>query len=353
MAVREAIGRVMKPAGVRARQDLVDRAIREALAGLAGRPFDPVEVTWEVGLRSALPVCAGEPTPDLVPVLLASSAAGRGLVDAAIRVPRWWPSAHRRRIRAANRRVRAEVARLMADDRPESSPPSLVDVVRRTGGRAAGRVVATGLLSAIPAAGGAWCWLLRELGRHPDEVRLLRREAAAGGDLPHTTAFVREVLRLHPPAWLLGRNTSTPLELAGAAIPVGTSVLFSPYLLHRDPRWWDEPGRFSPRRWSGSGAPDAYLPFGAGPRVCTGAHLALTIMVRTAAHLVSHYDLAVEGPTGTCFGSVLLPTGMRCSLTPRIPEARSPEARRPSLLDGRLASFAVPPPGFEPGPSAS
>jgi hypothetical protein len=54
----------------------------------------------------------------------------------------------------------------------------------------------------------------------------------------------------------------------------------------------------------------------------------LTTLVRTAAHLVTHYDVAVEGPVDACFGSVLLPVGMRCPLSPRVPEARSPEDRR-------------------------
>ncbi|MFC6087723.1 cytochrome P450 [Saccharothrix lopnurensis] len=91
--------------------------------------------------------------------------------------------------------------------------------------------------------------------------------------MPHTEAVVREVLRLWPPTWLMGRaavRPTTPGEWEPG--PEG-QVMFSPYLPHRDPRWWpaadvlDPDRRLDPRR-----APHkhSYVPFGAGPRVCVG-----------------------------------------------------------------------------------
>jgi cytochrome P450 len=84
------------------------------------------------------------------------------------------------------------------------------------------------------------------------------------------------------------RRVLEPVVLAGRTVPVGTMCLVSPALLHRDPRWWAEPERFRPDRWlrrvpgtadrfdpKAPGQPrGAYLPFGAGPRMCIGEQFA-------------------------------------------------------------------------------
>ena len=105
---------------------------------------------------------------------------------------------------------------------------------------------------------------------------------------PLTMAVLAETLRLWPPSWMFSRRVLQPLPLGGRTVPVGTMCLVSPLLLHRDPRWWTEPERFRPDRWL-SGEPGgtsrfdpkhpgqprgAYLPFGAGPRMCIGEQFA-------------------------------------------------------------------------------
>jgi unspecific monooxygenase len=158
---------------------------------------------------------------------------------------------------------------------------------------------------------------------------VIRQEAAsAAGDpsasLPYTTAFVREVLRVHPPAWLLGRDTTVPVTLDERyTVPPRTAVLFSPYLLHHDPRWWDRPGDFDPGRWLGPRpphTPHAYLPFGAGPRVCLGLHLGQLLLVRTAVHIATTFDLHIshQPPAAPAkLATLLLPTGLTCALSPQ------------------------------------
>ena len=118
-----------------------------------------------------------------------------------------------------------------------------------------------------------------------------RPEAPAAGELayplPLTTAVLAETLRLWPPSWMFSRRLLEPVVLGGRTLPVGTMCLVSPALLHRDPRWWDEPDQFRPDRWlrrtpgqpdrfdpKGPGQPrGAYLPFGAGPRIVSGNSL--------------------------------------------------------------------------------
>jgi cytochrome P450 len=106
--------------------------------------------------------------------------------------------------------------------------------------------------------------------------------------LPVTTAVLAESLRLWPPSWMFSRRIVEPLSLGGRPVPPGIMCLISPALLHRDPRWWAEPDQFRPQRWlrRQPGEPDrfdpkapgqprgAFLPFGAGPRMCIGEQFA-------------------------------------------------------------------------------
>jgi unspecific monooxygenase len=242
----------------------------------------------------------------------------------------------RRRIRTARRALDAELHALLDAAPPPPAPgqpPTLlhrvVDAAGQVPAEVAMKVLGNALTSGIAAMGGAWCWLLHHLGSHPGHLDRIRREAIStagdpGADLPFTAAFVREVLRVHPPAWLLGRDTTVPVTLdEHYTVLPRTAVLFSPYLLHHDPRWWDRPGRFDPRRWLGGRpphAPYAYLPFGAGPRVCLGLHLGQLLLVRTAAHIATAFDLDLvrRPPAGPPrLATLLLPTGLTCALTPR------------------------------------
>ena len=95
-------------------------------------------------------------------------------------------------------------------------------------------------------------------------------------------AALKESMRLHPPAPILYREVDSAFELGGFEFACDAAVWVSPQLLHLDPRYFPEPHRFLPERFmkGGSGATfrSVYLPFGAGPRACIGAHLAMLQM---------------------------------------------------------------------------
>jgi cytochrome P450 len=132
-----------------------------------------------------------------------------------------------------------------------------------------------------------WTWWL--IAQHPDVERRLHDEHERAGDLglaayddlerlPYTLAVVQEAMRLYPPGWLLTRRAVGPDRLGGCAVPPGTDVFISPYMVHRHPAIWDNAGSFDPDRFGPGRAEGrhrfACIPFAAGPRHCIGENLA-------------------------------------------------------------------------------
>jgi cytochrome P450 len=150
--------------------------------------------------------------------------------------------------------------------------------------------------------------------------------------LTRTAMILRETLRLYPPAWMIVREATEDDEIRGYAIPRGTSVLVSPFAMHRNPAFWPEPRRFDPERFAadpattGAGKNWAYMPFGGGPHVCIGNHFGLLEMTIVLARLAQRGRLVAlrpqeARPRGT---TALGPSG-------RVParfEARRPTAAR-------------------------
>ena len=122
--------------------------------------------------------------------------------------------------------------------------------------------------------------------------------AAAIKSLPFIRAFIDETLRLYPPAFLIVREALAPDRVAGRDIAAGTVVSMSPWVLGRHQGMWADPDRFDPARFL-PGAPQppryAYMPFGAGPRICVGAQFALTEAVIVLARLMRAFRLEFFG----------------------------------------------------------
>ncbi|MFC6882318.1 MULTISPECIES: cytochrome P450 [Actinomadura] len=351
MRARQLALPIFRSAALPARLPAVRRALAADLDALDGVRFDPTENAWAVCVRALLPLYVPDPAPGLVDALLGSFDASLRAGEAAVRVPRWMPSRLRRRVRSADQRVRDEIAPMLApacpahaapehgglrhDGSEDHEPPGTLLEHILAQPEPAPRDIAMGaigftFLGAIGTMGAVWCWLLYCLAAHPEAAERVRAEAAAASDgeivrrperaLPYTHAFVHEVLRVYPPAWLLGRDAITDLDLGGHRVPAGTAIMFSPYLLHHDPRWWDAPERFDPERWLKAEpphAPNAYLPFASGPRGCLGTHLGIAVLVLTAAHISVHQRLEAPGLDRVTphFGpSTLTPKGMTCRL---------------------------------------
>jgi len=136
----------------------------------------------------------------------------------------------------------------------------------------------------------ALTWTLYLLSPHPEvEMRLAEElDRVLGGRLPtfadvpqlaYTEKVIKEAMRLYPPAWIMSRRTVEAVTIGGYAIPRNSAIIISPYVMHHDPRYFDEPERFNPERFDADfdqRVPRyAYFPFGGGPRICIGNAFAM------------------------------------------------------------------------------
>lgn len=155
-----------------------------------------------------------------------------------------------------------------------------------------------------------WTWYL--LAQHPDVEAKLHREidAVLGGTLPtvedlsrltYTEKVLAESMRLYPPAWLLGYRALEDYKVGEYDVPARSIVVMSQYVMHHDPRYFPDPFRFDPERWT----PEAklarpkfsYFPFGGGTRVCIGEPFAWMEGILLIATLAQQWQLRLApGP---------------------------------------------------------
>ncbi|GLK62872.1 cytochrome P450 [Paracoccus kondratievae] len=140
--------------------------------------------------------------------------------------------------------------------------------------------------------------------RAADEAQAtLDGRAAAAADLPrlpYIRQVIEEALRLYPPAAFLSRTARAHDMLGGREVLPGDTIMLPIYALHRHHLLWNDPDRFDPERFAPGTTRDrfAFLPFGAGPRICIGASFALQEAVIILATLVSRFrfDLSARQP---------------------------------------------------------
>ena len=132
----------------------------------------------------------------------------------------------------------------------------------------------------------------------PKSRKCLAIARPAPDDLPalkFTESVVTEAMRLYPPAWAIGRESTRPFELGGYSFPTGTTIFIIPWVLHRDPRYFEEPEAFRPERWTGNLARElprfAYMPFGGGPRICIGQRFAMIEAVLVLTTMAQRFSM--------------------------------------------------------------
>lgn len=179
-----------------------------------------------------------------------------------------------------------------------------------------------------------WAWYL--IASHPDVGARLHAEvdAVLGDGLPtmedvprlrNTFGVFTEALRMYPPALAFGRRPIEPVTLGGFVIPPGASVLVSPYITQRNPRFYEDPLAFRPQRWDTSTAPKfAYFPFGAGAKMCIGESFAKLEGVLALAVLAQRWRLTTTSESAVLpkAGITLMPERpIRLRPVPRLQSA--------------------------------
>jgi cytochrome P450 len=150
----------------------------------------------------------------------------------------------------------------------------------------------------------SFCFYL--LAKHPHVDSRLTRELdqvldgrmPTARDVPrlhYTEWVVKETMRLFPPAPGIGREALNDCEIGGYFVPKGTQIALLQWVVHRDPRWYDDPESFKPERWDNDLAKRlprcAYFPFGDGPRICIGNHFAMMEAVLVLATVAQRFRL--------------------------------------------------------------
>ena len=248
-------------------------------------------------------------------------------IDIALPIPSWLPIEHNRRKREAIATLDKYIGQFMDEHRTSGLDNGdllsmlMSSIDEDDGTQMSNKQVRDELVTMFMAGHETtaytltWVWYL--LAQHPEiEAKLLDElNTVLGGrkptmaDIPllkYTSMIIKEAMRIYAPAWLLtGREPIEDVEIGGYKIKKGSLVYISPYILHHDPRFFDDPETFRPERFVDEKAISrfAYIPFGTGPRVCIGQSLALTeaavilatVIQRFHVALVPDQDVALKG----------------------------------------------------------
>jgi cytochrome P450 len=268
-------------------------------------------------------------------------------------LPRWMPRFHRSRTRATAREIRALISRLTADRAAEiaagQAPDDLATKIMTTRDPDTGQTfsteemvdqVAIFFLAGHETSASALAWALwlvaanrgvqDRLNVEVDNLDMSEITFSDLSKLRFTRDVFREALRLYPPVPMMVRETTRAEQFRDRTLPKAAQVVISPWHLHRQSRIWPDPDAFDPDRWQ---RPDqaqpqreAYIPFSAGRRVCTGAGFAMAEGVLLLAMLLKSFRFEIVPdriPVPEAHLTVRARDGIWLTVTPRHAPARS------------------------------
>jgi cytochrome P450 len=218
-------------------------------------------------------------------------ARGRRTLDAIV-----WRIIRERRAAGVDR---GDLLSMLMLARDEETGESMTDAQLRD-------EVMTLLMAGHETTANALSWTWYALAQNPEAERRLHAELdeVLGGRLPamddlpklrYTEQVFAEAMRLFPPAWLLGRRALREARFGEFTVPAGALLTISPWLIQRDPRFWPDPLRFDPERFTPEAKAArpkfAYFPFGGGARMCIGESFAWMEGVLVIATLAQRFRL--------------------------------------------------------------
>lgn len=232
---------------------------------------------------------------------------------AFIQGPRWMPRFFSRKTKSTAADIRRLITGLteqrMFEIDAGTAPDDLATKIMTTADPETGQTfttdemvdqVAIFFLAGHETSASALAWTLYLMALYPEwqdkvaaEAQGVTSDFASVSKLRIARDVFREALRLYPPVPMMVRETICPEEMRGRKAPLGSQVVLSPWHLHRHERLWDNPDGFDPTRWGTENGKqcqrDAYIPFSAGPRVCTGAGFAMVEGVLLMAMLLARF----------------------------------------------------------------
>jgi cytochrome P450 len=172
-------------------------------------------------------------------------------------------------------------------------------------------------------------WTFYHLAKHPEiQSRVVNEVAEKIGSrkpvfddleqLPYTRQVIEESMRITPPGWVISRSTIGEDRFGDYVVPPKSMILISPYLMHHHPEFWSEPEKFDPERFNPANADQIrkatkegyYIPFSAGPRICTGKPMAMIECMLIVALTAQKFHVSLkEGHTVTPKGGFTLGLG--------------------------------------------
>lgn len=286
-------------------------------------------------LRIVCRVLFGNDTQQALPVIhrwarpLGEAVRRRSM--APVRVPIGWPTPTNRRVTSAQRDLFGVCDAIIGERRSRGAGDQdmlglLVDA-RDSGAKLSDTEVRDQvlifLLAGHETTATALTFALDLLARHPEAQERVRAEVDAVGDVPtaeqaatltYTTMVVKEAMRLFPSAPLTGRRSVADDEIGGFLIPAGSDVIVAPWVTHRHPAHWDEPGRFDPERFTPEREKArhryAWYPFGGGPHACIGQHFSMLESTIALAGLIQNFEFGGSGDAPRFTNNVTLrPSG--------------------------------------------
>jgi cytochrome P450 len=282
----------------------------------AGAVVDVAPLTLRIALDAVGRALFSTDLSDQTRRLLDATSSAAHLVVRAGRsilpLPSWLPTPLHQRLRSTRRRLDAVSSELIARRREwraeqgGAQDDDLLGLLLDSGlsDEEIRHELVTMIIAGHETVAAALAWTLMLLAEDQPAQDRVRAELAAHvgpvplvgsrDRLPWTRAVVDEALRLFPPAWAVSRRAHRPDTIGGRAVPAGTTVIVSPWLVHRRSDSWPEPLAFRPERFLEAGAGrSGYLPFGQGPRLCIGRELALGEMVLVLSRFLEAYRVGL------------------------------------------------------------
>ncbi|MCB9508293.1 MAG: cytochrome P450 [Myxococcales bacterium] len=284
---------------------MVDCARRFAESAATGVATDLHHDMMEVTLRIVVRTLFGTDTSDEIDTVGAALDRSLFLFDQEIHtwrmfLPQVIPTPSRAEIRAAKQTLEAIIERYVTAKRASGGGGDdllamLLSARDEDGTAMDERILRDEIITLFVAGHETTALALTfaqfVLAKNPEAAQKMDAELdAVLGDRPptiadmarleYTTAVVKETLRVHPPAWVIGREAVTDLPLGGYVIPKGHQLLVPIFHIHKSATHFPDPEAFVPERWLGRDLErrlpkHAYMPFGGGPRVCIGNHFAM------------------------------------------------------------------------------